>query len=289
MINTTEIVFHLGIMSFIDTLISYNYMQDQNTNYGCVVVYIEPDDLLLGDLADHIVWAATGRYYAPAVVIDSHRKLQPLRRSRTENYLNIFLFTNQSGIDHIENIRSNYYGNEHKLVILVSEEEDMQLSPNFTESLKILNRFMLLYRNNQEEIFDFKQDDSLNSITSHPIDMFNTTSVISAIDKVYERRLVNMHGRPLRVFIHFAPKWSALVPYDENNVQFVLQGPDVMVTDLIIPHLNATAILTTDIVLVAPNFAEWFHDYDGHLKNLRFRFHHRATLGRTILSDFNAR
>lgn len=290
MINTTQLVLNLAIMSFIDTLVSYNYNHQQNINYGGVAVYIEPGDLVLGDLADHIVSAATSRYYAPVILIDSHRKLKPFRRSRGENNLNIILFRNQSSIDYIQNIRRNIYGNEHKLVILVSEEDssDEQFSANFTQPLLILNRFVLI-RYNQDELLDFNLHESVNNIMVHPINMFNTTSVISAVDKVYGRRLINLNGRPLRVFTHFAPKWGMIIPVDESNMQFVLQGPDVLVTDIIIPHLNATAIITTDVIQEDPNFRTWFDGHYGFLQDYRFRYYHKESFGRTLITDFNAR
>lgn len=288
MINMTELVIHMAIMSFIDTLITYNYNRQQNINYGCVAVYVEPGDSVLGDLADHIVSAVTSRYYAPVVLIDSHRKLVPFRRSRGENNLNIILFTNQSSIGYMKNIRSNIYGSEHKLVILVSEE-DSQFSANFTQSLLILNRFMLM-RYNKDVLLDFKPHESLNDIMAHPIDLFNTTSVIRAIDKVYGRRLINFSGRPMKVFTHFAVKWGMITSVDESYKRFVLQGPDVLVTDLIVPHLNATAIITTDVLQEDPNFDKWF---DGHLAiflhNYRFRYYHKESFGRTLITDFNAR
>lgn len=287
MINTTDIVLHLAIRSFIDTLVCYNYNHQQNINYGCVAVYIEPGNSVLGDLADHIVMAATGRYYAPVVLIDSHRKLEPFRRSRGENNLNIILFTNQSSIDYMKNIRRNIYGNEHKLVILVNEENS-QFSPNFTQSLLILNRFMLL-RYKQDELIDFRPHESLNNILAHPIDMLNTNAVNSAIDIVYGRRLINLSGRSLKVFINFAPKWGMIIPIDESNKNFVLQGPDILVTDLIIPHLNATAIITTDVAQEDPNFHNWFDGHLGFLQNYRFRYYHTESFGRTLITDFNAR
>lgn len=291
MINTTELVLNLAIRSFIDTLISYNYNHQQNINYGCIAVYIEPGDLVLGDLADQIVSAATSRYYAPVVLIDSRRKLEPFRRSRGENNLNIILFTNQSSIDNLKNIRRNIYGNEHKLVILVSEGDSRveQFPANFTQSLLPLNRFMLL-RYNQDELLDFRPHKNLNDVLADAIDLFNTTAVISAIDKIYGRRLINLNGRNLRAFTHFAPKWGLIVPVDESYVKFVLQGPDVLMTDVIISHLNATPIITTDVLKEDPNFYNWF---DGHLKEFQrhigFRYYHKESLGRTLITDFNAR
>lgn len=281
MLSVSNLLHHLSLVSFIEILLIENQQYNRN-KYGTVMVYIEFNDPVVCDLSDRIVQTVSSLSFVPVILSDCDQPYRTIRRSDNEQYLNVILFNNRSSIIKINKISNGLFANDAKIVILVNDSDaSLPYSNDFVRTVNCLNRFVLIGRDSVMVAFRLYR--RTIDIKAYKVDMFDKDSVVTHFHKVYGQRLLSLSGKEIRVFVHYGPPWSLACQKDNNESAIMLLGPDVLVTEFILFHLNATIVMTTDIAIEEP-------DYEILLKfNLRVRLLHKEIFSDSPIIDFNAR
>lgn len=280
MITVSNLLHHLSFVSFIEILVLEN-QQNNRYHYGTVMVFIEFNNPVVCDLSDRL--AQTVSSTVPVILSDCDQPHQRIRRSNDEQILNVILFSNRSSITNIKKISEHLIANDDKIIILVNDPDaSLPYSNDFVHSVDFLNRFVLIGRDSV--MVAFRMYGITIDIKAYTVDMFNKDSVVTHFQKVYWHRTLSLRGQEIRAFIHFAPPWSFLCPRDNKQSSIVLLGLDALVTEFILFHLNATIVMTTDVVTEEPNYKIWFNS-----DSLRLRLLHQPIFSDTPITDFDAR
>lgn len=180
------------------------------------------------------------------------------------------------------------WANDDKIIALVSEpDESLPYSREFVETVKFLNRFVLIGPNSK--MIAFRMFRETVDIEEYTVDTFNNESVVGHFNKVYGSRFLSLTDKKITVFVSYNPPWALLCPKGDTT-DFVYVGPDALVSELILSRLNATIIMTSDVARYDANYTTWYDDGESeYVKNIRFRHFHSEAISKTAISDFNGR
>lgn len=284
MISVTTLLHHLSWVSFIEILI-VNYEQSHRYQYRTVLVYIESNDPLVCDVSDHIVQTLSSRCVVPVILGDCNgtNRITP---SYGQRNLNIILINNRSSITKIKRISNSFYASDDKIIVLVNDLNDSSpFSQEFVQTVDFLNQFVLIGPNSVMVAFHLYR--RTFHIKAYRLDMYNRHSVISHFQKVYDHRRLSLNGTQIRVFLSYSPPWSIVCPSDSSLRFYKFVGIDVLVTEFVLFHLNATIVLTSDLAIEEPNYARWFTLQKR--KSLQIKLLHGEVFGDTEITEFNAR
>lgn len=281
MIVVTTLLQHLSLVSFIEILI-VNYEHQ----YRTVLFYIESDDPIVCDVSDHIVRTVSSGCVV-TVVQDVYNEQNQTNRSYGERRnFNIIMMNNRSSITKIQRISQSLLASDDKIIVLVNDPDaSLPFSQEFVQSVVFLNRFVLI--GPDSVMVAFRLYRKTFNINAFRVDMFNSHSVISNFEKVYDHRRLSLNRTQIRVFLRYAPPWAILCPTDHSLKFYSFVGPDVLVTEFILLSLNATLEITTDVAIEEPNFERWFTLNSRN--NLEIKFLHREVFSYTKITEFSAR
>lgn len=185
----------------------------------------------------------------------------------------------------IKNITNKMFANDHKIIMLVNDRDaSIPFSKYFVQTVKCLDRFVLI--GPSSVMVAFLRFGSPTQLNAYKIDMFNEESVLYHFRIVYAHRLIPLNRKQITVFIHHTPPWSILC---KNGNEFVFMGLDAMIAELILFHLNATIVMTSDLIHDDPSFGSWFDRESIFKNNFDIVFFHPEIISKTPITDFNAR
>lgn len=277
--SVSNVLNHLAFVSFIEIIIIEN-QESHRYHYGTVMLYIEFNDPVACDLSERL--AQTISSVVPVIFADCDKHHQTIRRSYDEQELNVIVLNNRSSITKINKISKNLFPNDDKIIILVNDvDASLPYSNDFVQTVNFLHRFVLIGRNSVMVAFRLYR--KTIDIRAYTVQMFNANSVVNHFRKVYRQRLLSLSGKEIRVFVHYAPPWSFVCPIDNTQKSVVLLGPDALVTEFILFHLNATVVMTTDVITEEPDYKISFKT------DLRVQLLHKDIFSDTPITDINAR
>lgn len=180
------------------------------------------------------------------------------------------------------------WANDDKIIALVNEpDESLPYSPEFLQIVKFMNRFVLI--GPHSKMIAFRMFRETVDIEAYTVDMFNNESVVDYFNMVYGSRILSLSDKKITVFVRYGPPWALLCPKGDTT-DFVYIGPDALVAEMILTHLNATIIMTSDVAQYDANYTTWYEDGKSeYIKNIRFRYFHAEAISKTAITDFNAR
>lgn len=283
MISTTRLLNHLAMLSFIEILIK-DTQQSHQHYYRTMLLHIDTNDQVVCDISDGIVQSISP--ILPVILCDYNQLHQTFTRNYGEQNLNIILLANRSSITIINNISNNLFVSDDKIIMLVNDSDaSLSYSSNFLGSVNFMDRFVLIGPDSM--MVAFRLFRRTYNIQAYAVDMFNRDSVITHFQKVYDRRLLSLNGTQIRVFLSLTPPLSMVCPTDKTQIFYKFFGPDALATELILLHLNATILMTSDLAIEEPNFALWFAHSERN--DIHLILLHKNVIGNTQIADFYAR
>lgn len=259
--NSTILTILKLILSYQDYRIAYIYAIDLTTDVSSKIPEI------------------VGNHMVPVTVMDlgkiSSKPEIFVRKLTEEPTLNVLVMKNSSNIQW-KQVKNILQPNDVTIILFTapnSNENEMK----FNSWLKLSIKVMII------------RGRSLIAVNINRID--NIT--IYAYDDIVTQRFVQDYltenkdgsGSKMTVFMqHIPPHSSVSLIYGSDGYTF--NGPDGIVSELLVKALNVSSVFVTDIALVYPSFVNWKKSPQKQAR-AHFRLYHKEAYTSNIITKFN--
>lgn len=202
-----------------------------------------------------------------------------VRRWIEEPTLNVLVMNKSSDSQWIQ-VNRNLQPNDVTLIVFTALNSN-ENKTHFQSWMKLSMKVLIIWGTSLIAVNQF----NINQIDTISIYPYNER-VTQRFVEDYLKESKNGKGSKLTFFMQHIPPHSSVGPiYGSDNYTF--NGPDGVISDLLVKALNVSSVFVSDIARVYPFFVEWKKSPQKIARGIYYRYHKEATTS-NFITKFNA-